>query len=146
MSGSEMRVLQDRRARPTPILSRYVVYGRRGSFRRESDQKKGGYVDRYGADVFFLLMLILILNVLDALSTMVILNLGGSEINPIVNYGITFMGDRLWIFKIVFVSVLVVLLCLHSNFRFARAGMIGLSVIFMMVTLYHFSIIMRFSR
>jgi len=60
------RTFQDRRKKPTPILSRYTIYGRRCSFRRAEDQKRGGYVDRYGQRLFFYLLLIVGLNILDA--------------------------------------------------------------------------------
>jgi adenylate cyclase len=47
-SGSERRILIDRRKKPTPALSRYTFFlGRRRIFRRKADQVKGGYLDHY---------------------------------------------------------------------------------------------------
>ena len=78
----DRRVLTDRRRKPTPRWSWYTFFGRRTTFRRKSDQEKGGYVDRYSHLMFFILVLILGLNILDSLFTMMIIDLGGQEFNP----------------------------------------------------------------
>jgi hypothetical protein len=39
----DRRVLTDRRRKPTPRWSWYTFFGRRTTFRRKSDQEKGGY-------------------------------------------------------------------------------------------------------
>lgn len=137
------RNLIDRRKQPTPALSRYIFFGRRRTLRRKVDQKKGGYVDRYGSDVFLFLMLILTLNVLDTLFTMIILDAGAWEVNPVVNSAITLWGDNFWIWKFAIVSFSVILLYLHSQFRYVKTAMLGLSVIFITVILYQISTIMH---
>jgi len=65
-------------------LSRYILFGQRKGLRRRIDQEKGSYVDRYSSGLFLILVLIIGLNVLDALITMMILELGGRELSPIV--------------------------------------------------------------
>jgi hypothetical protein len=78
--GMEQRKDPDHRRKPTPMLSRYTVYcGRRSSFRRREDRHRGGYVDRYSPRLFSMLILIVGLNVLDAVFTRMILNCGGIE-------------------------------------------------------------------
>ena len=136
MRKSDRRILKDRRRHPTHGLSRFVLRGRRRGFRRDEDQGTGGYVDRYGPGLLFLLVLILGLNVLDAFLTMMILEDGGWEINPVVRSVIQLYGDRFWVWKFVTVSVPLILLCLHSKFRLVIPVLWGISAIYMTVILF----------
>ena len=61
----------ERRRKPTPKFGWYSFFGRRKE-------------DRYSAPLFFLLVSITGLNVLDSLFTMMILDLKGWEANPVV--------------------------------------------------------------
>ena len=132
----ERRNPTDRRRQPTPGLSRYTFFGRRKTIRRKEDREKGGYVDRYSAALFFLLVLILGLNVLDALFTLMILDTKGREGNPVVWSVISLYGNQFWIWKFGIVSTCVVLLCLHSKFRRVKEAIIGISAIYSAVVLY----------
>jgi len=132
----DQRIRQDRRRQPTPGLSRYTFFGRRRRFRRKSDQKNGGYVDRYSSKLFFFLILILGLNVLDVLLTVMILDSKGWEWNPIVRSVIEAHGDRFWIWKFSIVSVSLILLCLHSKFKPVRTIIVALCSIYLLVILY----------
>jgi hypothetical protein len=132
----DTRILNDRRKHPTHGLSRFALWGRRGSFRRKEERGRGGYVDRYGPGLLFLLVLILGLNVLDALLTMMILEEGGWEMNPVVRSVIQLYGDRFWIWKFLTVSVPIILLCLHSKFRLVMPVLLGISVIYVTVILF----------
>ena len=143
MEQFDNRVLTDRRNQPTPALSRYTLWGRRGSFRRVNEGQQGGYVDRYNPRLFFALVLIAVLSVSDSLITMAILNKGGEEVNPIVRSAIEVYGDGFWIWKFVITSACLVLLCLHSQFRRVRAIHIAivLSIIYLIVVLYEIQLI-----
>ena len=136
MIESDRRILNDRRKQPTLALSRFAVKGQRRSFRRKVDQQSGGYVDRYGSGLFFLIVLIVGLNVTDALLTMMILEDGGWELNPIVRSVIQVYGDKFWIWKFAIVSVPLVLLCLHSKFRSATAVILGVGVVYAAAVLF----------
>jgi len=132
----DRRILMDRRSHPTDGLSRFSVRGQRGNFRRQRDRRKGGYVDRYGPGLLFLLVLISGLNILDALLTMMILNDGGWEINPLVRYIIHLYGDRFWVWKFLTVSVSLVLLCLRSQFRLVTPALFGIGAVYTGVVLF----------
>ncbi len=136
MGKSDRRVLQDRRKQPTPGLSRFSLWGRRSIFRREEDKKRGGYVDRYDSGLLFILILVVGLNVLDALLTMMILDDGGWEFNPVVCSVIQLYGDRFWVWKFVIVSVPLILLCLHSKFKLVIPVLLGISAVNIVVILY----------
>jgi len=92
----DRRKTPDRRKKPTAGLSRHTVSGRRMHFRRKEDQTRGGVV------------LIVVLNIFDAILTTIILDGGGWEMNPVVRAAIETYGDRFWIWKFAIVSIAVV--------------------------------------
>ena len=143
MAVNDPRAAKDRRKRPTPALSRHTFLGRRKNLRRKSDREKGGYVDRYSSALFALLILIVGLNILDALFTMTILDLAGWETNPVVRSVIQLHGENFWIWKFALVSFCLVLLCLHSRFRFVRGMIIFLSSVYLVVVLYQLFLLIR---
>jgi hypothetical protein len=132
----DLRTVKDRRKQPTPGLSRFILWGQRRAFRREEDKKRGGYVDRYSSGLLFVLISVVGLNVLDALFTMMILDDGAWEVNPVVRSVIQLYGDRFWIWKFVIVSIPLTLLCIHSKFRFVMPVILGITTICFLVTLY----------
>jgi hypothetical protein len=132
----DTRTLKDRRKQPTPALSRFTVRGRRKTFRRKEDRGRGGYVDRYHFGLLIPLTLAMGLTLLDALFTMMILDDGGWEINPIVRSVIQLYGDRFWIWKFVIVFIPLTLLCLHSKFRLVTPVLLSLVSINIIVILY----------
>lgn len=136
MENFERRKLGDRRKQPTPGLSRYSFLGRRRSLRRKADQEKGGYIDRYSPGLFSLLLLIVGLNILDALLTITILDHGGWEINPFVRSVIELYGEKFWAWKFVTVSIGLILLCIHSKFRPIKTIIVTTGFIYASVVLY----------
>ncbi len=118
------------------MLSRYVFWGRRKAFRRESDRQGGGYVDRYSPKLLFALTLLLGLNVLDSWFTILILDHGGVEVNPIVQSVIELYGVDFWAWKFGLVSVNCLILCLHSKFRPVDSLIFLIALIYLAVVLY----------
>ena len=104
--------------------------------RRKDDQQKMVYFDRYSSALFFLLVSILGLNVLDSLFTIMLLDKKGSEANPIVRAVIDLHGDKFWIWKFVMVSGCLILLCLHSKFKVVRVVLISLTSIYFVTVIY----------
>jgi hypothetical protein len=132
----ENRTFPDRRNKPTPMLSRHTLYGRRSCFRRTEDQRKGGYVDRYDCKLFIGLILIVVLNVLDAFFTITILENGGSEINPMFRWALDIYGDKVWSLKLALVSCSAIILCLHSHFRLAKNSIFVIAFLYSGVVMY----------
>ncbi len=141
MEEDNKRILKDRRKLPTPGLSLYTFLGRRRKFRRKTDQARGGYTDRYSAGLFFILILIVGLNILDSFLTMIILDHGGWEVNPIVRCVIELYGDRFWVWKFFIVSFSLIFICLHSNFGRVRALINCLAFVYIAVVLYQIFLI-----
>ena len=141
----ERRTIGDRRKQPTSSWSFYTFFGRRRWLRRKSDQEKGGHSDRYSPVLFLLIVLILALNILDSLFTMIILDLGGREFNPIVQSVMALHGDHFWIYKFLMASGSLVLLCLHRGFKFFRGIIIIISSIYLIIVLYQVFLITHLS-
>jgi hypothetical protein len=134
-------ILKERRKRPTPGLSWYTFFGRRKGFSKEYDHKKGGYIDRYSPKLFFALVIILGLNILDVILTMVILEHQGYELNPVVRSAIDVYGDRFWVWKYGIVSACLLLLCLHIKFKRVKTIIVASCFIYFAVVLYQIILI-----
>ncbi len=143
LEETNRRILKDRRKQPTSGLSRYTFFGQRKGFRRNTDQQRGGYVDRYSARLLFVLTLIVGLNILDALFTMMIIDLRGVEINPIVLSVMDLYGDKFWIWKFGLVSFSLVLLCLHSRFRRVKPLVVSVCFVYLFVVLYQMFLVIH---
>lgn len=141
MPEIDKRRIKNRRKQPTPAWDFFTFLGRRHWFRRKPDQEQGGYVDRYSKPLFFLLILILGLNIIDSFLTMMILDLGGKEFNPFVRSVMDLHGDRFWIWKFMMVSASLVFLCLHRGFRLFRGIIIAISSIYLIIVLYQIYLI-----
>jgi hypothetical protein len=137
------RLGKDRREQSTPAISRYTFFGRRKDFRRKAEQQKGGYVDQYSSVLFFFLVLIVGLNILDAFLTLMILDLKGWEANPVVRSVINLYGTEFWIWKFSIVSCSLALLCLHSRFRLVKEVIIGISCLYMVVVAYQIFLLLH---
>ncbi len=123
MADFDRSVLVERRVKPTARLSWYTFFGRRKD-------------DRYSAPLFFLLVSITGLNILDSLFTMMILDQGGWEANPFVRMVMETHGDNFWFWKFAMVSLCLLLLCLHSRYRLVKKGMVFLTSVYLAVVGY----------
>ena len=131
----------DRRKKPTLRWSWFTFFGRRRALRRKTDREKGGYVDRYSYILFFLLVLILGLNILDSLFTMMIIDLGGQEFNPLVRSFMELHGDMFWIWRFVIASIGLVLLYLHRGLIMVRRMIIAIGSIYIVIVVYQMYLI-----
>ena len=98
-------------------------------------------MDRYHSGLLFILTLVVGLNILDAWLTMMILENGGWEINPVIRSVIELYGDRFWVWKHAIVSVPLVFLCLHSKFRLVIPVILGIGAMNIIVILYQILLI-----
>jgi len=135
------RSAADRRKKPTPRWSWFTFFGRRRSFRRKSDQEKGGYLDRYSYILFFILILILGLNIFDSLFTMMMIDLGDQESSPLVSSYVELHGDMFWIWRFVIVSIALILLYLHHGFILVRRMIIAIGLIYIVIVVYQMYLI-----
>jgi Domain of unknown function (DUF5658) len=81
---SERRWQPDRRAQPTTFWSALRLRGRRRGFRRAGEADRA-YVDCPSPRVVVLLFIVVVASVLDALCTLLFLQRGGAEANPLMS-------------------------------------------------------------
>ena len=84
--GIERRTGSDRRTNKIPFLKQLFFKGRRKALRRSSDRYNLSQIDQYGSSTFAIIMIILLLSLLDALLTLILLDRGAVEINPIMAF------------------------------------------------------------
>ncbi len=141
---SERRHVEDRRKQPTPAWSFHTFLGRRRLLRRKGEEEKLGSVDRYSPTLLFFLLLILGLNILDSFFTMMIMDLGGVELNPMVRFFMKIHGDKFWIWKFVIVASCLVTLCLHRGFKLIRTIVILISAVYLLIVVYQIFVVSHF--
>lgn len=127
----------DRRAKQTPRFSRFTFFGgRRQGFRREGESVEG-YVDLYPTKLLWLLIWIAMMNFLDSFFTLVHLQAGGIELNPLAAILLETgrIGFVLW--KAVLIGGAILVLCIHKNYVIAKAGLILAAVAYTILVGYH---------
>jgi hypothetical protein len=82
----ERRSGKDRRNLGKFKFQDLFIKGQREFIRRKEDRDKIFYVDRYNSALFGVIVTILFLSAIDALLTLLLLNHGAYEINPIMAY------------------------------------------------------------
>jgi len=126
----------DRRARPTTWWD--SLQGRKRRVRgRRRGESRNIYVDIYDRWDLILMLVIFVLNVFDALLTLVYLGQGGREANPIMaevlGYGVTaFVLEKCFV-----VALCLVALVVHKTFRLARIATYWLLVAYGLLTVRH---------
>ena len=128
----------DRRRRATPMLSRHTLFRARRAADRRTPGSPDQYVDRYPAGLAVALVAIGMLCALDAVFTLLHLQRGGAEANPIM--------DALWrgagptsflVLKCLVTNVGLLVLCLHKNFRFVKPVIAVLLFVYALLFAYH---------
>ena len=84
--NEELRLGPDRRHRPTSIWDAIIFGGRRGQVRRESERRQPHFLDHFPAMTLTWILLLLTLSVIDGLFTLVLIEAGCHEVNPLLRY------------------------------------------------------------
>jgi Domain of unknown function (DUF5658) len=85
-SSGERRHLPDRRETPTGLWDALFCGGKRAFVRRESERRRPHFLDRYPLGAFIWIVLLLFCTVADGWLTLVLLESGYHEINPVMQY------------------------------------------------------------
>lgn len=127
----------DRRKRPTPPISRYAFFGGRRFTHRRSGEAEDAYVDLYNHRLVVFLLVFFVLTVIDSVSTLIYLDKGGRELNPMAQWMIE-QGDTFFILcKGILTGACIVFVMIHKNFKYSRIAIfIGFSFYFLLA-LYH---------
>ena len=130
-----------RQTYPLLLLEPDTIYtGRKLSHENSTLRRKFG-AGHYPPEVLIALALLAVLNILDYFFTVVILDQGGKEINPIVHSAMAMWGDHFWIWKFGLISVCSILLCLFSNLRYVKAIIFGITTLYLTVIFYQIALL-----
>ena len=131
----------DRREQSTPRLSRFSFLGGRRRTLRRGGEREGTFVDRYGVRLWFLLLWVALMNVGDSYFTLVHLQSGGVELNPVAA---ALLGTGRWGFvfiKSALIGTALCVLCIHKNFFLAKVGLWTAAGSYTLLFLYHLSLL-----
>lgn len=127
----------DRRTGPTPRLSRYSFFGGRRRGHRRAEESEGSFVDLYGLRLFLIVLWIALMNVGDSFFTLVHLQAGGVELNPVAR---ALLQTGRWNFvftKSILIGLALVVLAVHKNFHLARIGLWTAAGTYTCLVAYH---------
>jgi hypothetical protein len=127
----------DRRDRPTRRLSRYSFFGGRRREVRRGHELEGTYVDLYSTPLLSAVLWVALMNVGDSFFTLLHLQAGGIELNPIAERLLQAgrVGFVFW--KCLLISVALLVLTLHKNFWLARMGLWMAAGSYTLLVAYH---------
>jgi len=127
----------DRRERPTPMISRFWLRGRRRAGRRD-DETENIYVDRYTPGESLLVAGVLVLSVLDMVFTIFHLNHGGTEANPVMAWMLDMGGQPLFMaVKLVSTFAGLFVLLVHVRFRRVKSLLTVAFVLYLGIFIFH---------
>jgi Domain of unknown function (DUF5658) len=139
--GANRRQLFDRRFHPTTFLGALRFDGRRHSFRRAGEEYRA-YVDRPSQRTIVLLFIIVGASVLDALFTLLFIQNGGGEANPLMAIAIH-SGDTHFVgLKMAMTGIGAWVLAAHQCFPLAFRGLHVLAVGYVGLLLIHAAILL----
>lgn len=135
----------DRRRRPTGLLSRYTFFGGRRKGDRRGDSANL-YVDLYEPALAASLVTIGLLCALDAVFTLLYIQQGGEEANPLMAEVIEWGPQAFVLVKCGVTNLGLGVLCVHKNFRWVRGVIHGLLAAYVALFAYHLYLIYMLRR
>ena len=120
-SGGEKRRDTDRRKNHKERLKYLLFKGRRERVRRDEDRERVIIFDRYTPKLFATIAVILMLSILDALFTLILIENGSSELNPVMAYFLQHGFLPFILAKYILTCIGVVILLIFKNVFLTRA-------------------------
>jgi Domain of unknown function (DUF5658) len=134
-AGSERRQRHDRR-QCNNVWASFRFSGRRQGARRYGEGENT-YVDRPARHVIILTCTIVFCSIFDALLTLLYIERGGGEANPVMAVAIDFGTTAFVGLKMALTIVGIALLAVHQNFRLGLRGLYGMTIIYLVLLTYH---------
>ena len=106
---------KDRRTKSSFNIRSFLFGGKRAKIRRQEDSNRKFYVDQFSTGLFFTIVTILFLSVIDALLTLTLLKNGGQEANPVMAYFLQFGPYTFFIFKYLLTVIPIICLLMFRN-------------------------------
>jgi Domain of unknown function (DUF5658) len=132
----EQRCQGDRRTGRPTLRTVFRLRGQRKGARR-AGEGHNTYVDHPHRHVVFMVWVITACSILDALFTLLYIERGGNEANPLMALALslgvtTFVGLKMGL-----TGIGTVLLALHQNFRLGLRGLYSIVLIYLFLLAYH---------
>ncbi len=128
----------DRRTNPTPMFSRYLLWGRRRKNVGKKAADKDFYVDRLNRQAWSVFWLTVLLSAIDAFfSVYYIFHHGYAELNPLLR---PLIGTGSWAFvagKFLLTFGGLLLLVLHQHFQAFKYVVTGVLFSYIVLCVYH---------
>lgn len=130
----------DRRAEPTPRFSRFALTGGRRRGPRRQAEQEGSFVDLYSKRLWLLILWVALMNLADSYFTLVHLQAGGVEINPVADALLQTGRLGFVLSKSLLIGAALLVLCLHKNYPLAKLGLFASAGIYTALVGYHLSL------
>ena len=137
------RSRKDRRTKSGFNIHSFLFGGRREKIRRNEDTRRIFYVDRYSSGLFFVIVSILFLCVIDALLTLFLLDQGAYEINPLMAYSLKFGPFAFFTSKYLLNIIPVICMLMFRNVALRIIKMRTRSVLNLMAVFYLAVVVME---
>ena len=112
ISQKDRRSGQDRRQDHIPFFKLLLFSGKRKKLRRTEDSRRITVFDTYHPNLFFSILTVLVLSLLDATLTLILIERGAVELNPVMKFYLT-LGPTVFVmvkYGITALALLIILL------------------------------------
>ncbi|MFZ7126587.1 MAG: DUF5658 family protein [Desulfobacterales bacterium] len=149
-TGPERRSGDDRRQTNRSFRQQLLFPGKRAFVRREEDRKRIIYLDQYRNSALVGITFILVLSMVDAMLTLILLDHGAIELNPIMAFYIELGPKTFLLTKYTLTALSVILLlffkdALSHRYGFGKAFFPFLAAVFGGVILWELYLLTRVS-
>jgi hypothetical protein len=111
----DRRCGEDRRSRAIPEAKSLFIYTRRKKIRRQDDKHHILFFDQYSSTLFAAIVLFLFLNIIDVLLTLLLVDHGAVEMNPVMAYFLNFGPLTFMIVKYFLACFSIIVLLIFNN-------------------------------
>ena len=130
------RSRKDRRTKSGFNIRSLLFGGKREKIRRQEDTSRIFYVDQYSPELFFAILSILLLCVIDALLTLTLLDRGAQEANPVMAYFLKFGPYTFFACKYLLTIIPIIILLMFRNIVLRVIKISACSVLYFMAVFY----------
>lgn len=129
------------------FFSKHLFAGNRESVRRREDRKESYSIDRYSYKLLMLILLIIFLSMCDGVLTLILLDKGAVEINPVMAYSLNHGPMVFFGVKYLLTTFSLLIILIHSNTylfqtRLRTKALFGMIIIpFLLVIYWEFFLI-----
>lgn len=130
----------DRRLTPTPRISEYSLFGGRRRRVQRQAEVEGSFIDMYSTTMLVWVMWVSLMNLGDSFFTLIHLQAGGIEVNPVADALLRTGRFGFVLAKGTLIGGALLVLTLHKNFWLARTGLWISTAAYTVLVIYHLTL------